>query len=96
MKTLIALALLLPTLALAETTDPLRDKFIEAVRANGCQMTEDEAEVKLPPLGLQKKDVQGMIPDLIAEGVIELDEKKFNLILHAEGCPEVPAKGATP
>jgi hypothetical protein len=88
MKTLIAVALLLPTLALAETADPKRDIFLKAVKDNGCQMTEDEAAFVLPPLGLQKEDVQAMIPDLLAEGVIELDPEKFNLILHAEGCPE--------
>jgi hypothetical protein len=88
-KAVLALSALLlsPSGAFAETEAELRERFIAAVRDNGCRMTEDEADAILPGLGFEKDAVAAIIPDLEADGVIELDDDKFNLTLRAEGCP---------
>ena len=84
---LLTACVLCPALAAAESEVEFHDRFIEAIRDNGCHMTEDEAGAKLPQLGFEKDAVFALVVQLQAEGVIELDADKFNLVLHAEGCP---------
>ncbi len=80
--------LLLATPAWAEggPTDAQREAFIAAITANGCQMTEDEAEAQLPAAGIDR-DTSGLITDaLIEEGLAEISEDGSTLTLKTEGC----------
>jgi hypothetical protein len=79
---------LLATPALAEggPTEAQREAFIAAITANGCQMTEAEAEAQLPAAGIDR-DSSGLITDaLIAEGLAEVSEDGQTLTLKTEGC----------
>ena len=80
--------LLLATPALAEggPTDAQREAFIAAVTANGCMMTEAEAEAQLPAAGIDR-DTSGLIAEaLIEEGLAEVSEDRSTLTLKTEGC----------
>lgn len=84
-----ALALvLLATPALAEggPTEAQREAYIAAITANGCKMTEAEAETKLPAAGIDR-DTSGLITDaLIGEGLASISEDGTTLTLKTEGC----------
>jgi hypothetical protein len=63
-----------------------REAFIAAITANGCRMTEAEAPVKLPAVGIDK-DTSGAITNaLVAEGLAEVDYDNDVLTLKTEGC----------
>jgi hypothetical protein len=75
-----------PALAEGGPTEAQREAFIAAITENGCQMTEAEAEVQLPAVGIDR-DTSGLITDaLIAEGLAEVDEDHSTLMLKTEGC----------
>ena len=75
-----------PALAEGGPTEAQRDAYIAAITANGCQMTEAEAETKLPAAGIDR-DTSGLITDaLIAEGLAEVSEDGATLTLKTEGC----------
>ena len=89
MSALRALALvLLATPAFAEggPTVEQRDAYIATITANGCKMTEAEAETKLPAAGVDR-ETSGLITEaLIVEGLAEVSEDGTTLTLKTEGC----------
>jgi hypothetical protein len=84
-----ALALTLlatPVFAEGGPTQAQRDAFVDAIRANGCRMTEGEAETQLPAVGVDR-ETSGMITNaLLSEGLAELDKDGSVLTLKTEGC----------
>jgi hypothetical protein len=85
-RVLVAVLLASPAMAEGGPTEAQREAFIAAVTANGCQMTEAEAETQLPPLGIDR-DTSALISDaLIAEGLAEVNEGLTALTLKTEGC----------
>ena len=75
-----------PALAEGGPTEAQREAFIAAITANGCQMTEAEAEVQLPAAGIDR-ETSAMITDaLLAEGLAEVNEDQTTLTLKTEGC----------
>lgn len=84
-----ALALVLlatPVLAEGGPTAEQRDAYIAAITANGCKMTEAEAEEKLPAAGVDR-ETSGLITEaLIAEGLASVSEDGTTLTLMTEGC----------
>lgn len=65
-------AALLALLTLATPTlaqDDVRDRFVEAVRANGCSVSEAEAGTVLGAAGLTMEQVDGIADAMLAEGV---------------------------
>jgi hypothetical protein len=75
-----------PALAEGGPTEAQREAFVAAITANGCQMTEAEAEAQLTAVGLDR-DTSGLITDaLIAEGLAEVSEDGQTLTLMTEGC----------
>ncbi|NPD15233.1 hypothetical protein HOY34_08480 [Xinfangfangia sp. D13-10-4-6] len=60
--------------------------LVGAIEANGCKMTEDEAEVKLPPLGFGYDWTVFVLQDLVAEGKLVLEEETQTVIAKTEAC----------
>ncbi len=83
----LALAMLAsPALAEGGPTEAEREAFIAVVTANGCEMTEAEAEQQLPAAGIDR-ETSGLISDaLLAEGLAELNADRSALTLKTEGC----------
>jgi hypothetical protein len=77
-----------PLLAQDGPTEAEREAFIAAVTANGCQMTEAEAPIKLPAVGIDKDTSGEIVEELIAEGLAEVSEGDAFAILtlKTEGC----------
>jgi hypothetical protein len=77
-----------PLFAQDEPTEAEREAFIAAVTANGCQMTEMEAPIKLPAAGIDKDTSGQIVVDLITEGLAEVSEEHSIavLTLKTEGC----------
>jgi hypothetical protein len=88
-KTLALLALsAAPAFAEDEPTDAQYDAFVTAITANDCEMTEAEAEMLLPSVGLDQ-DTSGMIAEeLIDEDLAELSEDGETFYLLTEECDE--------
>jgi hypothetical protein len=80
------LVLLAPGSALAQTepTDAQRAAFIEAIAANGCKMTEEEAAVKLPAAGITQELSGAIVDALIEDGSAVVEG--VTLTLNAEVC----------
>jgi len=77
-----------PALAEDEATDAQYDAFVTAVTANDCEMTEAEAEILLPSVGLDQ-DTSGLIAaELIDEDLAELSEDGETFYLLTEDCDE--------
>ncbi|MDP3197891.1 hypothetical protein [Tabrizicola sp.] len=75
-----------PALAEGGPTEAQRKAFIAAITANGCQMTEAEAEVQLPAAGIDR-ETSGLITDaLLAQGLAEVNQDQSTLTLRTEGC----------
>jgi hypothetical protein len=87
-RVLAVLLLASPAMAEGGPTEAQREAFIAAVTANGCQMTEDEAPVKLPAVGIDKDTSNNIVRELIAEGLAEVsdDGPSSTLTLKTEGC----------
>ena len=86
----LALLALSATPAFAEggPTDAQYDAFVTAITANDCEMTEAEAEMLLPAIGLDQ-DTSGMIAtELIDEDLAELSEDGETFYLLTEDCAE--------
>lgn len=81
MRPLFALALLLPApLWAADAPPQAAVAFVQAVQANGCAMTDAEAEVTLPGLGLSVPDVHGALELIYAGAGARLDTpERFTL-----------------
>lgn len=79
--------ILAATPALAqEFTDEQKATFIDAIAANDCRMTEDEAEVLLPPVGIDR-DLSGEIAShLLDRNLATLSEDMQTFTLSAELC----------
>jgi hypothetical protein len=88
MRSLILVSTLVagPVFAQDAPTAAERDAFIQAVTANGCRMTEEEAPEKLPPVGIDKETSVAIVELLLAEGLAERSEDEEALILKTEGC----------
>lgn len=77
-----------PALAEEGPSDADYNAFVEAVTANDCEMTQGEAEVLLPAVGIDQ-DTSGLIAsELIAEGDAELSDDGETFTLLTEGCEE--------
>ncbi|NJM81950.1 MAG: hypothetical protein HC844_05120 [Tabrizicola sp.] len=85
---LLALCIAAPAQAEGGPTDAQRAAFIAAITANDCKMTEAEAEVQLPAVGVDRDTSAQITEALISAGLAELDEDKSVLTLKTEGCPE--------
>jgi hypothetical protein len=72
-KPLLALAFLLPAPLCAEVVPPSAVTFVQAVQANGCAMSDAEAEEQLPPLGLSVPDVHRALEMVFAGGGAAVD-----------------------
>jgi hypothetical protein len=59
--------------------------FLAAIVENGCRMTSDEAESKLPAVGIGKEESQDIAQFLIASGSAEVVDD--TLTLSKENCP---------
>ncbi|MFN3938640.1 MAG: hypothetical protein ACK4KW_13810 [Gemmobacter sp.] len=70
-------------------------KLVQAIRSNGCAMTEAEAAIRLPALGLRHDETQAHVAHLIAGGAVTLtDGRQFadtTLQLSAALCRADPA-----
>ena len=88
-KTLALLALsAAPAFAEVEPTDAQYDAFVTAITANDCEMTEAEAAILLPSIGLDQ-DTSGMIAEeLIDEDLAELSDDGQTFYLLTEDCEE--------
>jgi hypothetical protein len=75
-----------PALADGEVTVAQREAYIAAITANGCQMTNAEAEAQLPAAGINKDASKQITKTLVAEGLAELNADENMLILKTEGC----------
>lgn len=75
-----------PVFAQDTPTEAEREAFIQAVTANGCRMTEEEAPEKLPPVGLDKETTGAIVDLLVADGLAEWSEVDEALILKTDGC----------
>ena len=53
----------------APAQDDVRDRFVEAVRLNGCSVSEAEAGAVLEAAGLTMEQVDGVAEAMLAEGV---------------------------
>ena len=75
-----------PALAEGGPTEAQRAAYIETITANGCTMTQAEAEIALPAVGIDR-DTSGLITDaLLGEGLAEVSEDGLELTLLTEGC----------
>jgi hypothetical protein len=85
---LIVLAALAASPALSQDapSEAEREAFIAAITANGCRMTEAEAPIKLPAVGIDKDTSSAITDALLAEGLAEVDEDRQVLTLKTEGC----------
>jgi hypothetical protein len=69
-----------------DVTDEQYDAFISAVAANGCEMTEAEAEVILPAVGIDEETSGLIAMDLIEENHASLSDDEETFFLFIEEC----------
>ncbi|VDC31709.1 hypothetical protein [Pseudogemmobacter humi] len=87
-----AVPLLLAVLAgpaFADTPPPGTDwkvLLVETVEAHGCVMTEEEAATMLPALGFEIDWTPSIVAELMDEGLVEMRESDFALVLKTENC----------
>lgn len=60
--------------------------MVDAVRANGCQMSGAEAPGALEPLGLEAVEVQAFVDVLFEAGLVTISEDMQNLVLSETLC----------
>jgi len=83
----LALAACLALPALAGEPDAARAALmIDAIRGNGCAMTEAEAAVALPRLGLEQDETVGFVEVLASAGHVTLSEDQQTLRLSDALC----------
>ncbi|HHX88400.1 MAG TPA: hypothetical protein GX700_01300 [Paracoccus sp.] len=80
-------ALLLSVAAPALADTPVRAAvLVDAMRENGCAMTDAEAEAVLPGLGLGADEVQAAVSALYPAGLVDLSEDGAALVLSGGLC----------
>lgn len=86
LRALVLVFLASPVLAEGGPTAAEREAFVDAITANGCKMTETEAEVQLPAVGIDR-DTSDMIAEaLMSEGLAKISADGQTLTLLTEGC----------
>lgn len=65
--------------------------MVDAVRANGCAMTADEAAAQLAPLGLDPVEVQAFVDTLYGAGLVTISDDNDRLMLSQDLCDAAAA-----
>lgn len=91
----LALVACLALPAMADQPDAARAALmIDAIRGNGCAMTEAEAAVMLPRLGLEQDETVGFVEVLASAGHVTLSEDHQTLHLSDALCAAQAADDA--
>ena len=88
-----AFALLVAALLAAPAAGFTPDRaviFVDALRANGCAMTGDEAPQALEPLGLEASEVQSFVDILFGAELVTLSDDQSRLMLTDALCQAAP------
>lgn len=82
----LTLALFATSARAQDFTEEQKATFIATIAANGCSMTEAEAEVKLPAAGIDQDLSNAIAGDLLDNGLATLSEDMQTFDLVAELC----------
>lgn len=82
----LALVLLAAPVVAQEFTEDQKAMFIDAIAANDCSMTEDEAEELMPAAGITREVSAAIAVHLVESGLAVRAEDMKLLTLSAEIC----------
>jgi len=71
-----------------ETHDPVLEKFVEVVVANGCKINKEQARELLPPAGVPNEKVDGIVEMLVAshQATIGSEDGRSVVVLSDQVC----------
>lgn len=92
MRLVAALALTLAAIPALAFTPDRAALMVDAVRANGCSLTGEQAEGALAPLGLDGIEVQSFVDTLFAAELVTISDDEETLSLSAGLCAATDAE----